>query len=52
MSDAAKPEPHPFEKFRAAMKQLLTVSKPEILRREAEYKKARKAKKDDGRTVA
>ena len=50
MSDTAKPEPAPFEKFREAMKHILTVPKAEVLRREEEYRKARglKAKKKDG----
>lgn len=42
MSDATKPEPHPFERLKDAMKQILTVPKAEILRREAEYRKQRK----------
>ena len=33
--------PKQAEKFYAAMKQILSVSKEEILRREAEYKKHR-----------
>ncbi len=45
MSEAAKQEQHPFEKMREAMRQVLTVSKKEILRREAEAKQNRKAKK-------
>ncbi|HEY3900686.1 MAG TPA: hypothetical protein VGM54_18905 [Chthoniobacter sp.] len=34
-----------FEKMRSAMKQILTVSKPEILKREKEAKEQRKRKK-------
>jgi hypothetical protein len=49
MSEAAKREPHPFERLKDAMKQILTVPKAEILRREEEYKKQRKAKKDGHR---
>lgn len=48
MSDTAKPDPNPpteAERFREAMKQIMTVSKPEILRREAEAKEQRKNKK-------
>jgi hypothetical protein len=45
MSDTAKPEPHPFERFREALKQIVSVPREEILRREAEYKKQRKAER-------
>ena len=45
MSEAAKPEPHPFEKLKEAMRQILTLPKTEILRREAEYKNQRKAER-------
>ena len=45
MSEAAQPHPTPAERFRAAMKQILTVSKPEILRREAEDMKQRREKR-------
>lgn len=38
-------QPKPAEKFRAAMKQILSVSKEEILRREADYKKQRALQK-------
>ena len=41
MSESAKPEPHPFDKLKDAMRKILTVSKPEILRREAEEKQRR-----------
>lgn len=41
MSESATPEPHPFERFKAAMKHLITVPKTEILRREEEYRKQR-----------
>jgi hypothetical protein len=40
-----KREPKASEKFRDAMKQILSVSKEEVLRREAEYKKARSLKR-------
>ena len=36
------PEPAPFVRFREAMKHILTVSKPEILRREEEYRQRRR----------
>jgi hypothetical protein len=49
MSDAAKSEMHPFERFREAMKQLLTVSKKEILRREAEHREQSKGGKHGGK---
>lgn len=45
MSDAAQPAPTPVERFRAAMKQILTVPKTEILRREAEDMKRRRARR-------
>lgn len=45
MSDTAKPEPHPFEKLKDAMRQILTVPKAEILRREAEEKERKRAAK-------
>lgn len=35
----------PSEKFRKAMRQILSVPKTELDRREAEYKKARKAER-------
>jgi hypothetical protein len=38
-------EPKPAEKFRAAMKQILSVSKEEVLRREAEYKREKATRK-------
>lgn len=37
-----------MEKAASAMRHMLTVSKPEILRREAQYRKERKEKKKDG----
>ena len=37
-------EPKPSEKFRKAMKQILSVPKSELTRREAEYKEQRKIK--------
>ena len=42
---AAQPDPTPAQRFQNAMKQILSVSKPEILRREAEYREQRKAEK-------
>ena len=45
MSEAAQPEPHPFEKLKDAMREILTVPKAEVLRREAEYKRQRQAEK-------
>lgn len=36
----------PSEKFRKAMRQILSVPKSELERREAEYKKARKKKRE------
>lgn len=45
MSDAAPSQPTPAEKFRNAMKQILSVPKAEILRREEEYKKQRKERR-------
>lgn len=43
-------EIHPFERFREAMKKLVTVPKSEILRREAEYKEQRKACRNNKET--
>jgi len=43
MSEAAH-QTTPAEKFREAMKKILSVPKAEILRREDEYKKQRKQK--------
>ena len=37
-----------FEKLRTAMRQVLTVSKPEIVRREAEAKVRREQKRKNG----
>ena len=39
----SNPEPTPFEKLREAVKRAVAVPKAEILRREAEYRKQRKA---------
>ena len=45
MSEPAPNEPtSEADRFRAAMKHILTVPKAEILRREAEYRKQRKAR--------
>jgi len=41
----SEPAPSPLQKFESAMKQILSVSKTEIQRREAEYKKQRQVKK-------
>ena len=43
-----KTPPNPAEKFLAAMKQILSVSKEEVLRREDDYKKQRAAAKKKG----
>ena len=45
MSEAAKPEPHPFEKLKDAMREILKVPKAEILWREAEERERKKAEK-------
>ena len=45
MSEAAQPEPHPFEKLKDAMRKILTVPKSEILRREEEERERKKAKR-------
>ena len=45
MSEAAKPEPTPFEKLRAITRQILSVPKKEIDRREVEWKRQRAEKK-------
>jgi hypothetical protein len=42
---AESPSETPFEKFREFTKKIVSVSKEEIDRREAEYQKSRKAKK-------
>lgn len=52
MSDTAKPEPHPFEKLRAITKQILSVPKKEIDRRDAEWKEQRKDGRQHGRKAA
>jgi hypothetical protein len=39
-------EKNDFQRFLEAMKQIVSVPKTEIDRREAEYRKERKAKKD------
>jgi hypothetical protein len=38
-------EPTPFEKFQAGLRKIVSVPKAEIVRREAEYKAARKRRK-------
>jgi hypothetical protein len=38
-----------MERMREAMRQIVTVSKPEILRREREAKEQRKGKRQDGK---
>ena len=45
MSDAAQPQETPADRFRAAMKRILTVPKAEILRREAEDMKQRRERR-------
>jgi hypothetical protein len=40
-------EPKPTDKFRKAMKQILSVPKEELQRRETEYQQQRKLKKSD-----
>lgn len=42
MPTATKPEPKPFEKFQQFAKQVLSVPKKEIDKREEEYRLARK----------
>jgi hypothetical protein len=44
MPTATKPEPKPFEKFQQFAKQVLSVPKKEIDRREAQYQEQRAAK--------
>lgn len=44
MSDPTPQEPAPFEKLRALTRQVLSVPKSEIDRREAAWKKARKVR--------
>jgi hypothetical protein len=45
MSDAAPHDPTPFEKLQAFTRQILSVPKTEIDRREAAWKKARAGKR-------
>jgi hypothetical protein len=45
MPTATKPEPKPFERFQQFAKQVLSVPKKEIDRREAEYKAQRASAK-------
>jgi hypothetical protein len=46
MSEAAQSKPTtPAERFYAGLKQVMSVSKKEILRREAEYREQRRAKR-------
>jgi hypothetical protein len=42
-------EPKPSDKFRKAMKQILSVPKEELQRRETEYQSERKRKKGEGK---
>jgi hypothetical protein len=42
MPTEARKSEKPSAKFRAAMRQILSVPKSELIRREAEYKKARR----------
>jgi len=46
MSDATPSEPTPFEKLQAFTRQILSVPKSEIDRREAAWRKARKSAKN------
>jgi len=50
MPMSIKSDPKPSEKFRKAMKQILSVPKTELERREAEYQKQRKPKKQSNGT--
>ena len=43
-------EPQPSDKFRKAMKQILSVPKEELQRRETEYQARRKLKKSKAET--
>lgn len=50
-NDSSHPVENPveaFEKLREAMKQVLTVSKPEIVRREAKDRERRKDERANG----
>jgi hypothetical protein len=51
MSDAVKPEQHPFEKLKQITRQILAVPKKEIDRRDAEWREQRKAEKKSGNHV-
>lgn len=44
-----KSKPKPSDKFRKAMRHILSVPKDELARREAEYKKQRKVKSPNRR---
>jgi hypothetical protein len=44
-------ESKPAERFVAAMKKIVSVPKTELIRREAEYKKARKAERKSAKTL-
>ena len=43
--ETVKPNDKPSDKFRKAMRQILSVPKKELERRETEYKKERKEKR-------
>jgi hypothetical protein len=45
MSESTQPAPTEFQRFRTLLQQAVSVPKSEIDRREAEYKKQRKALK-------
>ena len=45
MTTTAKPELTPYEKFVAVTKQILSVSKEELGKRDAAWRKRRRAKK-------
>jgi hypothetical protein len=51
VKDATTPAPTEFQRFRTLLKQAVSVPKSEIDRREAEYKRQRKAMKRAKRSV-
>lgn len=54
MPDSSHPVENPaqaFERFRDALKQIMTVPKDEILRREAEAKEQRKGRRHDNKAT-
>jgi len=44
-----KPVEKPSERFKSAMRQILSVPKNELIKREAEYKKSRRMKNGNGK---